>query len=284
MEIRSRALAILGFALILSTSIVTGCGTTTEVDVKAPDVEVKVDLPGVSVDIDVPHVRATVVDLPDVIRGSGNVVTEDRKVSDFDRISLTGSGKVIVTQGGVESLVLKADDNLMRHIQTEVKEGTLVLGFSDEVADVRIRPSETIQFVLSAKEIAGLGISGIGDIQASSLETDRLEIVLPGAGNVVIDSLTADELAVRVSGAGSIELAGQVARQEIAISGLGQYRAPDLCSETAQATIPGAGNVAVWATESLDVRVTGVGNVEYRGRPSITQRFSGLGKVANRGS
>ena len=35
-----------------------------------------------------------------VIRGSGNVVTEDRQVSNFDRIALEGSGEVIVTEGG----------------------------------------------------------------------------------------------------------------------------------------------------------------------------------------
>ena len=42
------------------------------------------------------------------IRGSVDVVTEDRGVSDFDRVSLTGAGKVIVTQGEKESLTVEA--------------------------------------------------------------------------------------------------------------------------------------------------------------------------------
>ena len=31
------------------------------------------------------------------VRGSGDIVTETREVSDFDRVSLSGSGEVIIT-------------------------------------------------------------------------------------------------------------------------------------------------------------------------------------------
>ena len=31
------------------------------------------------------------------VQGSGNIVTETREVSDFDRVSLSGSGHVVVT-------------------------------------------------------------------------------------------------------------------------------------------------------------------------------------------
>ena len=40
------------------------------------------------------------------IKGSGNLITETRQVSNFDRIDLSGVGEVVVTQGGSESLVI----------------------------------------------------------------------------------------------------------------------------------------------------------------------------------
>jgi hypothetical protein len=77
-------LSTLGFVLILSALIVSGCGTTKKVDVDVPNVEVdvpnvkvNVDVPNVEVDVDVPNVEAT-----GVIQGSGNMVIEDRPVSD----------------------------------------------------------------------------------------------------------------------------------------------------------------------------------------------------------
>jgi hypothetical protein len=225
-EMKSK-LSTLGFVLILSALIVSGCGPTTKVAVDVPDVEVAVDVPEVKVDVDVPNVEVTVpdvrvavdvpavevdvpdvevaVDAPDVIRGSGNVVTEDRPVSDFNRVSLIGVGDVIITQGEEESLTVGADDNLMQYIKTEVKNGTLILGFTDEVKSESVKPSEAIRFNLSVKEIAELHIGSSGYIRAASLDTDRLEIVIGEAADVNIGSLTAEELVLRIGGVGNAE-------------------------------------------------------------------------------
>ena len=73
------------------------------------------------------------------IKGSGNVVTEERDVSGFDRVALSGFGEVIITQGDKESLTVETDDNLMRYIETKVRGGTLELGFTDD--DILLRPS-----------------------------------------------------------------------------------------------------------------------------------------------
>ncbi len=50
------------------------------------------------------------------IQGSGDVITESRDVSGFDSVSLTGIGRVIITQGDKESLTIEADDNLLEYI------------------------------------------------------------------------------------------------------------------------------------------------------------------------
>ena len=55
-----------------------------------------------------------------IIKGSGNLITETRQVSNFDSIDLSGSGEVIVTQGGSESLTIETDDNVMEHVKAEV--------------------------------------------------------------------------------------------------------------------------------------------------------------------
>lgn len=61
---------------------------------------------------------------------------------------------------------------------------------------------------------------------------------------------------------GNIELIRQVEAQEIDLSGLGNYNAPDLESQTAS------------------VRISGIGNVKYFGSPEVPQEISGAGKVA----
>ncbi len=245
----------LGLVLILGVLVLSGCQKGEEITVKAPN----------------------------VIQGSGNVVTEARAVSSFNRVSLIGSGRVIITQGEEESLTVETDDNLMRYIRTEVKNRTLVLGFADEAKNKSIRPTEPIKFNLHAKQIASLDLSGAGDINAPLLDTDRLEIMISGAGDASIAWLTADEIVVRISGAGNVKLAGQVVEQDIQINGFGNYRAGNLRTQTTKVKVSGAGNATLWVTGTLDVQISGAGNVEYYGRPSVIQNISGVGKLISHG-
>ncbi len=49
----------------------------------------------------------TVPFAPRLVRGSGDIIVEERDVSDFEEILVTGAGRVIVTQGGSESLIYR---------------------------------------------------------------------------------------------------------------------------------------------------------------------------------
>jgi hypothetical protein len=214
------------------------------------------------------------------VRGSGNVVTEEREVSGFDSVALSGIGRVIVTQGDEESLTIETDDNLMRYIESNVRNGTLELGLARNTIPI---PTQSIIFRVSVDDLTGLTSSGAGSFEIEELDTDRLSVTLSGAGDIGINSLSATDLAVTISGAGNVDLAGQVETQEIDMSGLGNYSAPDLKSQTASVRISGAGNAVVWVLDTLDVEISGAGNVEYYGSPTVTREISGAGKVTSRG-
>jgi hypothetical protein len=214
------------------------------------------------------------------VRGSGNVVTEEREVSGFDGVALSGVGRVIITQGDGESLTIETDDNLMRHIESNVRNGTLELGLARNTIPI---PTQSIIFRVSVDDLTGLTSSGAGLFEIEELEADRLSVTLSGAGDIGIDSLSATDLAVTISGAGNVDLAGQVETQEVDMSGFGNYSAPDLESGAASVRISAAGNAVVWALDTLDVEISGAGNVEYYGSPSVTEDISGAGKVTSRG-
>jgi hypothetical protein len=213
-------------------------------------------------------------------RGSGNVVTEERQVSDFEGVALSGAGQVIITQGDEESLTIETDDNLMRYIESEVRNGTLELGFARNTIPI---PSRSIIYRVGVIDLTGLDSSGAGSFEIDELEADRLRVTLSGAGDIGIDSLSASDLAVTFSGAGNVDLAGQVETQEVDMSGFGNYDASDLKSQKASVRISGAGNAVVWVLDSLDVTISGAGNVEYFGSPTVTKETSGAGRVTSRG-
>ncbi len=213
-------------------------------------------------------------------QGSGNVTTESRSVSGFDRVVLSGIGDVTITQGDREALEIEAEDNVITHIQTVVQGGTLQISFDRKT----IVPTKTIKFNLTMPTVHGLETKGVSNIQADKLNTDTLDLGISGTGNIDIHNLTANRVAVNVSGAGNLTADGKVGDQKITLSGAGNYDGQDLQSKTAEVTISGLGKVTVWATDALDVTISGTGGVDYYGSPRITQQISGLGRLNHAGN
>ena len=215
-----------------------------------------------------------------IVNGSGDLITETREVSGFDSIDLSGSGEVIVTQGGSESLAVETDDNVMEHVETEVRGGTLHLGFEEGFN--LIDPTRLI-FTVGVDDLSELSVSGSGSVESEGLDTDRFNVTVSGSGDVQIADLTADSVEAKISGSGNVDLAGEAATQDVTISGSGKYRAGDLASESVEVSISGSGQATVWATESLDSNISGSGSVDYYGRPSIDTSGSGSGQINSLG-
>jgi hypothetical protein len=214
------------------------------------------------------------------IRGSGDIVTETRQVSDFDSIDLSGFGEVIVTQGGSESLTIETDDNVMKHVEAVVENGTLKLGF--EKGFNWISPSRLV-FYVGVDDLTGLTISGSGDVESDKIETDRLDLAVTGSGDVQISDLASSDVKAVISGSGEINLAGDAASQDVTISGSGKYLAGDLCGESVTVNVSGSGNTTVCVTETLDANISGSGSVNYYGQPAVNASGSGSGKLNSLG-
>ena len=214
-------------------------------------------------------------------RGSGKVTTETRNVSGFERVALSGTGDLTITQGDSEGLEIEAEDNLITLIESEVRGGTLYIGFKNNTGG--ISPTKPIIYRLKVKQLSGIEASGAGSIKVDSLATDDLKLESSGAGNITIGSLTAKQITLHVSGAGNCELAGKADGLVVDLSGAGAIRAGDLETQTVKITISGAGKAVVWATVSLDAELSGAGNVEYYGKPSVNVKSSGTGQTKSLG-
>jgi hypothetical protein len=214
------------------------------------------------------------------IKGSGNVITESREVSGFDGVSHTGIGRVIITQGDEETLTIETDDNLMNYITSEVRDGTLELGFKE---NIRFYPTPSIVFRVGVKDLNAIDSVGTGSIEMEILNTAQVEISTSGTGSIIIDELTATDLVADAEGTGEIKLAGAVETQQVMQVGTGDYDASDLKSQTASVRVTGTGSVVLWVRDSLDVKITGVSKVSYYGSPNVTQSIAGTGSLTSLG-
>jgi hypothetical protein len=177
-------------------------------------------------------------------------------VNGFSKVELSGTGELTIEKTGTESLSISAEDNLLPRLTSEVSGGTLTLGTEPNTSIV---PTQPITYSLTVKDLAGLAVSGSGNIQVANLTTAALSI--------------------KISGSGTITAGGTADDQDLEISGSGHYRAEQLTSKTVKAAISGSGTAGVVATDALDVKISGSGTLTYSGNPQIKQEISGSGKL-----
>ncbi|MBC7722662.1 MAG: DUF2807 domain-containing protein, partial [Pedobacter sp.] len=65
------------------------------------------------------------------VKGSGVLTTEVRTVSNAEKIKSMGSFNVEITPGATTSVKIEGDDNLVKHIITESRNGVLVIKIED---------------------------------------------------------------------------------------------------------------------------------------------------------
>ena len=217
------------------------------------------------------------------------IIREPREIKDVDRVTLKEFGKLIVTQGEEETLVVEGHTDVIKRITTEVKDGELILGlkggFLDRFSDFLSSSlsGHQITFHLRLKELHSLSIFGAGSAIADDIESNALRLKLSGAGSIKMKGLSTDSLIVNLPGTGKIELAGKASKQKVTISGAGGYIAQNLESKTAEIDLRGAGKGILWATDALDIAITGLGSVDYYGNPTLKQTITGLGNVVGLG-
>ena len=237
-----------------------------------------------------------------VVRGSGNIITESRAVRNFDHVDISASGELTIIQSGKESLTVEVDDNIMPFITTEVRGRTLFLDI-DTRGQVSSITHTRVSYTLNVISIQSISVSGSAEIVTEELNTDRLEIDIGGSGEMRVDRLIADELDIAIGGSGDmrverltadelnldiggsaeIELAGEVSKQGADIGGSAEYFAKDLHSETIELTIDGVAKATVWAAEKLDAVVSGPAEVRYYGNPQTNFSVSSSGEIHSLG-
>jgi hypothetical protein len=218
-----------------------------------------------------------------VAQGSGHVITENRALNAFSRISASGISVLNITQGEPPSLTVEADDNILPLIETEVNGDTLRIGYKLGKWS-GIRATKPVTVSVTMKRLSDLDVSGSIQIRAGSIAAESLTIRGGGATELTVSALTAQTLKVHINGSAKCDIAGTVGSQSVQGSGAIHYSAAKLRSRSAEVDISGAANVTVWATEDLDVRASGAGEVSYYGKPRVTNEVSGLCSIKSLGN
>jgi hypothetical protein len=216
-------------------------------------------------------------------RGSGNVITEKRDVSDFHSIEVSYPAQVLVKQGSQESLQIEAEDNLLPGLKTQARNGVLDI-FYKTTNGKHVNPTKTVKITIVVKDLTNVDFTSAGELTIDNLKTNSLDVSLSGAGNLKLNKILVKALDVSLSGAGSMSASGTADDLNLSISGFGDFKGGDLHNKDARVDISGAGSATTWVDNNLDAQISGAGSISYYGSASVTKQVSGVGGINHIGN
>src|SRR5256886_16853900 len=115
------------------------------------------------------------------IRGNGHLITEQRKFDPFKNIE-TGGAFRVEWHSGAPSASITVDENLMQHVEMEVR---------DKVLHVRttrwVRPTHSIKLELASNALEGASFSGASRLNSHQLHGNKCSPEPNGGSHVGLD-------------------------------------------------------------------------------------------------
>lgn len=195
-------------------------------------------------------------DNPAETKGSGVAASQTRTLPVFTGVDLAGTNEMTVQIGEPQQVLIRADDNLLDKVVTEVRDGVLVV--SDRGSFTTRSPMSVVVTVPS--------------LQSATLS---------GTGLLIVTGVAADTFTARLPGTGTLIVSGRAEHVDASLSGDGTLTMGSLLARDATVSLSGTGNVTIHATRALDAAVSGTGSILYSGHPaSVTKNIVGVGSIS----
>ena len=201
------------------------------------------------------------------LTGSGNLVTQEEAITGFDKVDVSHSFKVDISQGDAFSVVIRVDDNLVEHLQVVKQGSTLKIGLKDN-RDFIIS-NATMEAEVTMPKLTGLDASGASHANITGFQsTEDLILDISGSSSLAGD-ISAGDVSIDLSGSSEATLSSSGQDLTLDVSGSSELDLSDFPVADAKIDAGGASTATVNASGRLDVDASGASNVYYLGDPSL---------------
>ena len=212
------------------------------------------------------------------IKGSGNVTTENRPVSeDFKSIKVDKGLDVVLEQSNTKSITVIADDNVHKHIKTSIENGVLIIT-SDVTSYLNVDSKKIVvctPMIENIKVSSGASLNSKNTIKNSS-------IALKASSGASINVMIETENALCEASSGSdMKISGKAIALETAASSGSSLDAEKLVSNQIIASASSGSNIDVYPLVSLKAVASSGGVIHYHNVPkNLNKKSSSGGSIA----
>lgn len=197
------------------------------------------------------------------VNGNGNVVTEERPVSEsFTAVRGSAGLDVFLEQGDEAKIVVEADENLLDIIETEIVEGKLKIGTKENIGRSKAKKVYVTYTSLNTIEAS----SGADVIANSVVKSENLTLDCSSGSDLEVDVFAKYVIAETSSGA-DLKVSGKATNLDASASSGSDLNAKDLLVINCTADVSSGADITVNVKEKLISETSSGGDVHYYGNP-----------------
>lgn len=207
------------------------------------------------------------------IKGSGNVVVENRNVeSDFNSIVASSGLEIVIEQGNNKSVIVEADDNILKHIMTQVNNGELKI-----FIDTSIRNASSKKVIVSLQDIENLTTSSGASINSKNILKGNTINLTSSSGSSINVSLDTESTSCTSSSGSEINIQGKTEILETKSSSGSAINAKKLIAKSVVSVSSSGSSTYVNPTESLSAKASSGSSINYNKTAANITRSSSSG-------
>ncbi len=140
------------------------------------------------------------------VEKTGEHVSMDRPLTDFDAVAIYGFGNVFIHHGDLHSVTVEGDGGCVEHMETSVTRRTLEI----KSKGMNFNGCGMVIHVTTPRLVSAV-INGGGHIEVKEgfSKTDRVSFTINGGGKIDGQTITANEVEATINGGGKILVAAR---------------------------------------------------------------------------
>jgi hypothetical protein len=217
---------------------------------------------------------------PGCFSEAGAIISVRREAIAFHRVDLYDNISVILTQDTIESITVKAAENIEPNIITKVENGILTIRNTTSCKWLR-NPSENPTVYIGVKNLDYILYAGSGNVMSSNtIQSENISLYsATGAGNVEI-SLNAQQLSATIEYEsadfifhGNADLCYCYANSRATLN------LSDLKIKNLNIGYASVKDITVNVRDRIDANVYHTGNIYYKGNPAVFTTYYSSGRL-----
>lgn len=205
------------------------------------------------------------------IKGDGNVISEERNVSDFNEIHASRGLDVYLTQGNSERVTVEADGNLHEIITVEVINGILEISTEENIGSASSK-KVLVTFKYLSRIVA---TSGSDVFSTNTLTGNSLELETNSGSDLKLD-INVQSLTCSATSGSDLEVSGKTSKLKAEANSGSDIDARDLLAESSTVNASSGASVTVNTSKELIAKANSGGDVTYYGNPEKLDTSEGV--------